>query len=186
MLSFETGRPESCRCLDQTYCLFYLFRGIQREDRKGDVRTTMAGRILVTGGAGFIGHHLVKALLERGNHVVVLDDLSMGRADNVPASAELVIGDVRDPVIVARLCQSVEVVCHLAAKVSIRASIDNFYDDADVNLMGTLNLLRHCHGSPVRKFCLASSMAVYADSPDGRLVTEGHALVRCRRMVSRN
>jgi len=119
---------------------------------------------LVTGGAGFIGHHLVAALLRRGLAVTVLDDLSMGRRDNVPGAARFVHGDVRDPDAVARALEGVDVVFHEAAVVSIRASVEGFVRDADVNLMGTLRLLEQVAGSGVRRAVLASSMAVYADS----------------------
>jgi UDP-glucose 4-epimerase len=122
------------------------------------------GRALVTGGAGFIGHHLVAALLARGKPVTVLDDLSMGRRENVPAAARFVHGDVRDRAAVTAALADVDCVFHEAAIVSIRASLDAFLDDADVNLTGTLNVLQCMAGRGVRKAVFASSMAVYADS----------------------
>lgn len=122
-------------------------------------------RVLVTGGAGFIGHHLVRALLGRGVGVTVLDDLSMGVRENVPAAARFVEGDVRDPAAVREALDGVDAVLHEAAIVSIRASIEHFVRDAEVNLMGTLNLLQQMAGRPIRRAVLASSMAVYADSP---------------------
>ncbi|MBN2382581.1 NAD-dependent epimerase/dehydratase family protein [bacterium] len=134
----------------------------------------MGQRVLVTGGAGFIGHHLVQALLRDAWQVTVLDNLSLGKRENVSQKAEFILGDVRDSGIVSSLLSRVDAVCHLAAKVSIRASLDNFYDDADTNLMGTLNLLKHIAGSPVRRFCFASSMAVYADSITAIPIPETH------------
>ena len=122
-------------------------------------------RALVTGGAGFIGHHLVQALLARGLDVTVLDDLSMGRRENVPAAARFLQGDVRDAEAVADALEGVDCVFHEAAIVSIRASVEGFVHDADVNLMGTLSLLAAMSGRGVRKAVLASSMAVYSDSP---------------------
>jgi UDP-glucose 4-epimerase len=122
-------------------------------------------RVLVTGGAGFIGHHLVHALLGRGVGVTVLDNLSMGKRGNVPAAARFVEGDVRDPHAVRDALDGVDAVLHEAAIVSIRASIEHFVHDAEVNLMGTLNLLQQMAGRPIRRAVLASSMAVYADSP---------------------
>jgi UDP-glucose 4-epimerase len=122
-------------------------------------------RVLITGGAGFIGHHLAHALLARGVGVTVLDDLSMGKRENVPAAARLVEGDVRDPAAVQSALDGVDAVLHEAAIVSIRASVEHFVRDAEVNLMGTLNLLRQMAGRPIRRAVLASSMAVYADSP---------------------
>ncbi len=122
-------------------------------------------RVLVTGGAGFIGHHLAHALVRRGVGVTVLDDLSMGRRENVPAGARFVRGDVRDLAAVRDALEGVDAVLHEAAIVSIRASVEHFVRDAEVNLMGTLQLLKEMAGRPVRRAVLASSMAVYADSP---------------------
>ncbi len=122
-------------------------------------------RALVTGGAGFIGSHLVERLLHEGMQVVVLDNLSVGKRENVLAGAELVVGDVRDPDAVITAISGVDVVFHLAARVSIRASVAGFYEDTETNLMGTLNVLRACVSHQVKKFIYASSMAVYADAP---------------------
>jgi UDP-glucose 4-epimerase len=122
-------------------------------------------RALVTGGAGFIGSHLVERLVREGMQVVVLDDLSVGKREDVPAGAKFVLGDVRDPDIVAAVVSGVDVVFHLAARVSIRASVAGFWQDAETNLMGTLNVLRACVSRHAKKLVYASSMAVYADSP---------------------
>lgn len=122
-------------------------------------------RVLVTGGAGFIGHHLAHALMRRGVGVTVLDNLVMGRRENVPSQARFVAGDVRDPAAVRDALDGVDAVLHQAAIVSIRASVANFAADAEVNFMGTVNLLQQMAGRPIRRAVLASSMAVYADSP---------------------
>ena len=124
----------------------------------------MRQKALVTGGAGFIGSHLTRALLARGIEVTVLDDLSMGKRENVPAEALLIVGDVRSSDAVSEALDGVDVVFHEAARVSVRSSIKLFYDDADVNFMGTLNLLQRCADSAVQRIVFASSMAVYADS----------------------
>jgi UDP-glucose 4-epimerase len=123
-------------------------------------------RALVTGGAGFIGHHLAAALLRRGLQVTVLDNLSMGRRENVPEGARFLEGDVRDAELVTVGLQGVDCVFHEAAVVSIRASVEGFVRDADVNLVGTLNLLQCMADSGVRKAVFASSMAIYADSAE--------------------
>lgn len=133
------------------------------------------GRALVTGGAGFIGHHLVRALLERGHEVTVLDDLSLGRADRLPREARLVEGDVRDPSALADALEGARHVFHLAAVVSVRASVDAFVRDAEVNLLGTLRLLDAMRGREVEEAVLASSMAVYADG-GGAPIREDHPL----------
>ena len=121
-------------------------------------------RVLVTGGAGFIGHHLAHALVRRGTAVTVLDDLSMGRRENVPAEARFIEGDVRDTAAVCDALDGVDAVLHEAAIVSIRASVEHFVRDAEVNLMGTLHLLQQMAGRPIQRAVLASSMAVYSDS----------------------
>ncbi len=122
-------------------------------------------RALVTGGAGFIGQHLVRGLLARGLEVTVLDDLSVGKRENVPAGAKFVQGDVRDPEAVTMALAGVDCVFHEAAVVSIRASVEGFVHDGDVNLLGTLNLLQCMADSGVRRAVFAGTMAVYADSP---------------------
>jgi UDP-glucose 4-epimerase len=131
-------------------------------------------RALVTGGAGFIGSHLARRLLAEGHQVVILDDLSMGKRANVPEGATFLHGDVRVLADVAQALQGVDVVFHDAARVSIRASVKEFYPDADTNFMGTLNVLRACAGSAVKRFVMASSMAVYSDSPTPTPIPETH------------
>lgn len=129
-------------------------------------------RALVTGGAGFIGSHLCEALLGRGIETVVYDDLSMGQRSNVPGQAEFVEGDVRDVERLEQSLKGVDAVYHLAARVSIRDSNDRFLDDAAINLMGTLSVLQACAVAQPKRFVLASSMAVYADSPTPEPVSE--------------
>jgi UDP-glucose 4-epimerase len=84
--------------------------------------------VLVTGGAGFIGSHLAQRLLDEGIQVVVLDNLSVGKRENLPPQAEFVLGDVCDFAAVSQAISGVDVVLHLAARVSIRASVAGFYD----------------------------------------------------------
>lgn len=127
------------------------------------------GRVLVTGGAGFIGHHLVPALQARGHAVTVLDDLSIGRAENLDHDVHLVRGDVRDPSTLAVALEDVRHVFHLAAVVSVRASVTGFAHDADVNVLGTLRLLEAMRGRSIDRAVLASSMAVYAEGGSGTI-----------------
>lgn len=131
-------------------------------------------RALVTGGAGFIGSHVTRDLLARGIAVTVLDDLSTGVRSNVPPAARLVVGDVRDRAAVRRALDGADAVLHLAAKVSVRSSFEQFYDDVDTNVLGTANVLRCLDPGAVRHVVLASSMAVYAESAPGALVAESH------------
>ncbi|MDO8588902.1 MAG: NAD-dependent epimerase/dehydratase family protein [Armatimonadota bacterium] len=121
-------------------------------------------RALVTGGAGFIGGHLAHALVAEGLTVTCLDNLVMGKRENVPPQARLVEGDVRDRDLTKKLAAEADIVFHEAAVVAIRTSMEGFYNDADTNIMGALSMLDACKGSPVRKFLFASSMAVYGES----------------------
>ena len=119
---------------------------------------------LVTGGAGFIGSHISELLLKKGMRVTILDNLSVGKKENIPQEAAFVQGDINDLSLVEKLTKTCDIVFHQAARVSIRSSLDKCYDDAQTNLMGTLNILRACENSRIKKFVFASSMAVYADS----------------------
>src|SRR6188472_3998944 len=114
---------------------------------------------LVTGGAGFIGSHLTRSLLQSGRRVTVLDNLSVGRRDAIPDGAHFVHGDVRDDAAVATALQGVDCVFHLAAQVTIRGSFDRFRDDLDTNVMGTACVLSALDPARIKWFTLASSMA---------------------------
>ena len=116
-------------------------------------------RVLVTGGAGFIGSHLVSALVE-GNDVVVLDDLSTGSKKRVPAEAELIEGDIRDPDVVAEAMEGVDVVFHEAAVVSVAESMTDPEQTHAVNVTGTVRVLEAAKEQDAR-VVLASSAAVY-------------------------
>jgi len=120
--------------------------------------------VLVTGGAGFIGGAVVRRLLEQDRVVHVLDDLSVGTRARVPPGVPLLVGDVRDARVCAEATAGIDTVIHLAARVTIRASLDTFVDDADINLLGTLRLAEAAIRAGVRRFVFASSMAVYADA----------------------
>ena len=126
---------------------------------------TVTRTFLVTGGAGFIGSHLVERLLSRGDSVVVLDDLSTGRRanlDDVAASPRLtfVEGSVCDAATVDRLCARVDGVLHLAAAVGVRLVVEEPVRTLDVNVRGTETVLAACgrRGTPV---LFASSSEVY-------------------------
>jgi UDP-glucose 4-epimerase len=133
---------------------------------------TAASHVLVTGGAGFIGSHTVRALLARGHRVTVLDNLSVGRREALPPQVRLVVGDVRDRDAVHDALQNVDTVIHLAAQVTVRGSFERFYEDLDTNVMGTANLIRSLGRNRIRWFTFASSMAVYADLPRPSPISE--------------
>lgn len=124
-----------------------------------------SGLALVTGGAGFIGSHLVAGLLARGREVRVLDDLSSGRREFVPGcgDVELLVGDVRDPDTVRRAVGGVEVVFHQAALRSVPGSVEDPFAYHDVNVTGTMRLLLAARDAGVRRLVFASSSAVYGE-----------------------
>ena len=123
-------------------------------------------RWLVTGGAGFIGSHLVEALVARGHPVRVLDNFSTGRWENLAAvrdRIEVVEGDIRDPRAVRQAMDGVEVVAHLAAIVSVERSLQDPQETTEVNTGGTLHLLEAARRAGVQRFLFASSAAIYGD-----------------------
>lgn len=133
--------------------------------------------VLVTGGAGFIGSHLCEGLLREGYEVRVLDDLSVGRIENVPAGCEFIHGSVLDESVVKHAVAGVAGVCHEAARVTIRGSVEKFCEDAETNLIGTLRLLKAAGQQGIRRFVYASSMAVYADSEQPVPVAESYPTI---------
>ena len=128
---------------------------------------------LVTGGAGFIGSHLVDALVERGEEVVILDDLSTGRHENLTTAlehgAELVEGDVTDPATVSELIESRRpgAIFQLAAQIDVRVSVSDPVFDLGVNVGGTINLLEAARRAEVGRFVLASTGgAIYGEGSE--------------------
>lgn len=124
---------------------------------------------LVTGGAGFIGSHIVDALLARGNRVRVLDNFSTGRRENLPIDVpalEIVEGDITDASTVQRAIRQVDYVLHEAALVSVTQSMSDPAAAHAVNVTGTLNVLMAARSAGVKRVVLASSCAVYGDSDD--------------------
>ena len=136
----------------------------------------MYKKALVTGGAGFIGSNIVKELIKQGLKVTVLDDLSMGKVENVPEDAEFIEGNVCSQDDVNRAIKGVDIIFHQAARVSIRSSVGGFYKDAETNLMGTINILRCCKNSSVKKMLFASSMAVYSDCDSAVRINENYTV----------
>jgi UDP-glucose 4-epimerase len=131
-------------------------------------------RVLVTGGAGFIGSHVVDAALAAGHQVAVLDDLSSGKRENVPASVTFFHADVRDEARVRDAFERFrpEVVSHQAAQASVSVSVREPVRDAEVNLIGTLRVLEACRAVGTRAFVFASTGgAIYGEVPPGRRAT---------------
>ena len=122
-------------------------------------------KVLVTGGAGFIGSHVTDVFLDAGHEVWALDDLSSGRRENLRPEVRLVVADIRSPE-AARLVESgsFEVMCHLAAQMDVRRSVTDPRFDADVNVGGFLNLLEAARKSGVRKVVFSSTGgAIYGE-----------------------
>ncbi|GAA2419471.1 UDP-glucose 4-epimerase [Actinomadura vinacea] len=131
-------------------------------------------RVLVTGAAGFIGSHLVDRLLADGHEVIALDDLSSG--SNTRPDVELWRMDVADPALADRVAgRPPEVICHLAAQVSVRASVADPLADARTNVLGTANVLEAARSAGARKVVFTSSCAVYG-VPDALPVPAGAEL----------
>ena len=125
-------------------------------------------KVVVTGGAGFIGSHLTEALVERDYQVTVLDDLSSGKLANIKASQSEIKfekGSVTDFQLLKRLFQGIDYVFHLAAIPSVPRSIENPLASHEVNVSGTLNVLLAASQNKVKKVVYASSSAVYGDTP---------------------
>jgi len=122
-------------------------------------------RVLITGGAGFIGSHLAKRLLEMGYNVTILDNLTTGESDNIPSGADFLNGDISKKKTYKLLPDlKFSYVLHLAAQSSGEISNEKPDLDLEVNTLGTLLLLRWCIKNKIPRFIYASSMAVYGDS----------------------
>lgn len=124
-------------------------------------------RILVTGGAGFIGSNLAKCLLQDGNSVRILDNFSTGKRENlndIMGSIELIEGDIRSYHTVMKSLSDIDYVFHEAALPSVPRSIYDPITSNDVNIVGTLNLLQCSKDMGVKKFIFASSSSVYGDN----------------------
>jgi UDP-glucose 4-epimerase len=119
-------------------------------------------RAIVTGGAGFIGSNLVDALLARGDEVVVLDDLSKGKRENVAAGANLQVADIRQPDEVFDAAQP-EVVFHLAAQADVRVSVDRPALDAEVNVLGTVRILEAARRHDAKIVFSSTGGAIYGE-----------------------
>lgn len=132
-------------------------------------------RVLVTGGAGFLGSHVLEALRAAGHVPVALDDLSTGRRANVPPGAELVVGDVRDRAAVRAAFARArpEAVVHLAAQANLRRAEADPRRDAEVNVLGGLEVLAAARAAGTLRIVYASTAAVYGE-PERLPVDEGH------------
>jgi len=125
-------------------------------------------RVLVTGGAGFIGSHLVDALLAEGCEVTVIDNLSTGSLSNIEHNKERITfyqSDIRDQELLNKITIDCDIIFHLAAMVSVPGTVENPVDSATVNEMGTLYVLDAARKNNVKRVVFSSSCAVYGDDP---------------------
>ncbi len=120
-------------------------------------------RYVVTGGAGFIGSHLVEELVKRGESVRIADNFATGRRENVPSNVELVEGDVSEPAVAARAVAGCEFVIHQAAIPSVPRSVADPYASHKANVDGTLQILLAARDAKVRRVIFAGSSSVYGD-----------------------
>lgn len=121
--------------------------------------------ILITGGAGFIGSHLVDALIKAGHQCTVIDNLSSGTTDFLNPKAEFIQMDIRDPKISEVFAShSFDVIYHEAAQTMVPISIENPHYDADENIMGLLSILENARKHAVKKVIFSSSAAIYGDN----------------------
>jgi UDP-glucose 4-epimerase len=121
-------------------------------------------RLLITGGAGFIGSHMAENFAKKGWEVVVLDNFLTGKRENIPDKIEIIEGDIRDKSTVANAIKGCDAVIHLAALASVPASFKNPEETYEVNFLGTNNILEAAHQNNVKKVTFASSSAVYGDT----------------------
>jgi len=131
-------------------------------------------KILVTGGCGFIGSHIVDLLIQDNHEVLVVDNLSTGKRENLNEKARLVVCDITEPGLEAVFHEfHPEVVIHEAAQIDVKTSVEKPDFDAQVNIVGTVNVLECCRAAGVRKIVYASSAAIYGN-PMALPITEDH------------
>jgi len=133
-------------------------------------------KILVTGGAGFIGSHIVDALVAAGHTVAVIDNLSSGKRENLNTKAAFYHIDIRDKAVSDVFAkEKPDVLCHQAAQVSVRYSVTEPCADADINIVGTLNLIENCRAHGVERVTFASSGGAIYGEQDFFPADESHA-----------
>ena len=122
-------------------------------------------KILVTGGAGFIGGHVTKILLDHGHEVIILDNLSKGHKESVDKRAKLIVGDIADPVKTKEALAGVDAVIHMAGLIVVPESVKDPIKYVDNNVLGTVSFLQSMREVGVKKIIFSSSACVYG-TPD--------------------
>jgi len=125
-------------------------------------------KILVTGGAGFIGSWVSEIFIENGHEVVIIDDLSTGKEENIPEKAELIKCDIRDFEGVDKIVSQFkpDIIDHHAAQIDVRKSVENPMNDAEINIIGTLHLVESAMRNDVKKFIFASTGGAIYGEPE--------------------
>jgi UDP-glucose 4-epimerase len=132
--------------------------------------------ILITGGAGFIGSHIVDAYLQLGHRVVILDNLSSGKKENIPSKAVFYEMDLLDPQVEKLIRdEKIEVINHHAAQISVTHSVTDPLEDANINIMGSIKLLETAKSCGVKKFIFASTGGAIYGLQDSFPADENHA-----------
>lgn len=139
-------------------------------------------KCLVTGGAGFIGSHLVDRLLNLGHQVAIFDSMRSGKEENINPKAEFTQGDIRDKVILAHAFEKFqpEIVFHLAAQNEVPYSMEHPFEDVEMNILGTMNLMEVCHTYGVRKVIYSNTGgAFYGETEEVNLpISEDHPILK--------
>ena len=140
-------------------------------------------KVIVTGGAGFIGSHIAEELVKRGHQVIIIDNLSTGRLSNIETTlgkknVEFVRGSIVDLPLLRKLFSGADYVFHQAAVPSVPRSIKNPKASHVANITGTLNVLLAARDRGVKKVVFASSSSVYGDTPTLPKVVESNAGIR--------
>ncbi len=134
-------------------------------------------KILLTGGAGFIGSHIADLLIEKGHEVVIIDNLSAGKKENINPKAKFYNISITNPNIIKIFEEEkLDAICHQAAQINVRASIKEPAYDADINILGTINLLECSVKTNVKKFVYASSGGARYGEPENLPCDESHPI----------
>ena len=136
-------------------------------------------KILITGGCGFIGSHVVDFLIQKGNDVVIVDNLSTGKKEYLNSSAKFYEHDITENIDFIFEKEKPDVVVHMAAQVMLRESLNNPIHDAKTNIIGTINILESCRKHDVKKIIYTSTGGARVGEPEYLPVDENHPLNPC-------
>ncbi|MFC1585287.1 NAD-dependent epimerase/dehydratase family protein [Fibrobacterota bacterium] len=135
--------------------------------------------VVVTGGAGFIGSHIVDLLVEKGDNVAIVDNLSTGKKENINKKASFYEADIREDLNDIFEKEKPEMVIHTAAQVMLRTSLEEPVHDATINILGTINVLEACKKNNIRKIIYTSTGGARVGEPEYLPVNEDHPLRPC-------